>query len=443
MTIPVRQWADLSQDERSRVLSRSEQNVDDLLPVAQKIIDSVVQRGDEAVKEHTARLDGAPADLDIVVPAEAFDEAERSLAPEVREALDYAIANVRAVHRGQLPHDLELTQVRPGLLAGERSTPIDSVGLYVPRGRGSFPSMLYMLAVPASLAGVPKIAVATPPDAAGEVDAACLYAARRCGVHTVYRVGGVQAIAALAIGTRSVARVSKIVGPGSAYVAAAKRLLRDRVDVGLPAGPSESIILADAGADAERVAVDLLIEAEHGSDSQALLVTPDVDLADEVARLAAAHIDATPEPRGGFLRDVFSGYGGVLVTASLDEAVDVVNAFAPEHLQIRTAAPWETASRVRNAGEILLGAHSAFSLANYAAGANAVLPTGGYARTWSGVSVADFVKRTSVVEVSPGAYDEIARHVAVLAEYEGFHWHARALSERPGDASGPAHDRHR
>jgi len=432
MTIPVRQWATLSDHERSRVLSRSEQNVDELLPVAQQIIDSVSQRGDEAVREHSARLDGAPADLAIVVPDEAFDNAERSLSAEVREALDFAIENVRAVHRRQLPHDLELTQVRPGLLAGERTTPIDSVGLYVPRGRGSFPSMLYMLAVPASLAGVPRIAVATPPDAAGDVDAACLYAARRCGVDVVYRVGGVQAIAALALGTQSVEPVAKIVGPGSAYVAAAKRLLRDRVDVGLPAGPSESIILADATADAERVAVDLLIEAEHGSDSQALLVTPAPELAHEVARLAGAHIEATPEPRAGFLREVFAGYGGVIVTASIDEAVDVVNAFAPEHLQIRTAAPWETASLVRNAGEILVGAHSAFSLANYAAGANAVLPTGGFARTWSGVSVADFAKRTSVVEVSPGAYDEIARHVAVLAEYEGFHWHARAVRDRPG-----------
>lgn len=434
MTIPVRQWAALSHEERSRVLSRSEQNIDEMVPVAEQIIGSISNRGDEAVREHSARLDGAPPDLELVVPVDAFDEAERSLAPAVREALDFAIENVRAVHRHQVPHDLELTQVRPGLLAGERTTPIDSVGLYVPRGRGSFPSMLYMLAVPASLAGVPRIAVATPPDAAGEVDAACLYAARRCGVDTVYRMGGVQAIAALALGTQSVARVDKIVGPGSAYVAAAKRLLRDRVDVGLPAGPSESIILADATADAERVAVDLLIEAEHGSDSQALLVTPSAQLANEVARLAAAHIDATPEPRAGFLRDVFAGYGGVLVTSSLDEATDVVNAFAPEHLQIRTADPWETASRIRNAGETLLGAHSAFSLANYAAGANAVLPTGGYARTWSGVSVADFVKRTSVVEVSPGAYDEIARHVAVLAEYEGFHWHARAVSDRPGEA---------
>lgn len=436
MKIPVRQWAGLSQDERTRILSRSEQNVDELLPVAQTIIDSVSERGDDAVRDHTARLDGAPADLDIVVPPQAFDAAERALAPDVRAALDFAIENVRAVHRHQVPNDLALTQVRPGLLSGERTTPIDSVGLYVPRGRGSFPSMLYMLAVPASLAGVPSIAVATPPDAAGDVDAACLYAARRCGVETVYRMGGVQAIAALALGTRSVRRVNKIVGPGSAYVAAAKRLLRDRVDVGLPAGPSESIILADAAADADRVAVDLLIEAEHGSDSQALLVTPDPALAEEVARLAAAHVDATPEPRAGFLRDVFAGYGGVILTETLDEAIDVVNAFAPEHLQVRTTDPWETASRIRNAGEILVGAHSAFSLANYAAGANAVLPTGGYARTWSGVSVADFVKRTSVVEVSPGAYDEIARHVAVLAEYEGFHWHARAVAERPRGASG-------
>jgi histidinol dehydrogenase len=290
--------------------------------------------------------------------------------------------------------------------------------------------MLYMLAVPAAIAGVRRLVVATPPAADGTADAACLYAARRCGVHAVYRMGGVQAIAALAIGTSSVAKVDKIVGPGSAYVAAAKRILRDRVDVGLPAGPSESIIIADDTAEASGIAADLLIEAEHGSDSQALLVTSSRRVASEAARLAGAMVDETPEPRRGFLRDVFSGYGGVLLADTLREAAAIVNAFAPEHLQIRTTDPWETMGLITNAGEILLGEHSAFSLANYAAGANAVLPTGGYARTWSGVSVADFVKRSSVVQVSKSAYGDIAPHVARLAEYEGFHWHAQALRNR-------------
>jgi histidinol dehydrogenase len=435
MVIPVRRWRDLDPAERSRILARSEQNIDDLLPVAREIVDAVARRGDAAVREYTHTLDRAPLDSAIVVRESDFVEAERSLSPEVRAALDYAITNVRAVHEHQRGPALELLEVRPGVLAGERTVPIDSVGLYVPRGRGSFPSMLYMLAVPATLAGVPRVAIATPPDEHGSVDAACLYAARQCGVSRVYAIGGVQAIAALAIGTESVERVVKIVGPGSAYVAAAKRVLRDRIDVGIPAGPSESIILADGSADAERVATDLLIEAEHGSDSQALLITTSEELAHAVSDLVAALIDQTPdtpEPRRQFLGDVFADYGGIILAGSDAEASAIVNEFAPEHLQIRTRDPWSTMNEIRNAGEILLGEHSAFSLANYAAGANAVLPTGGLARTWSGVSVHDFVKRTSVVRVSRSGYPEIARHARVLAEYERFHWHARALSDRPG-----------
>lgn len=432
MTISVRRWRDLNRGERDRILARSEQNIDDLVPAVERIVDDVRRRGDDALADLNERLDGCPPGLPIRVAEHEVDEAETSLPPEIRTALDYAIENVTSVHERQLGHELELVEVRPGLLAGERTTPIDSAGLYVPRGRGSFPSMLYMLAVPAHLARVPSVCVATPPGPDGTVDAACLYAARRCGVHAVYRMGGAQAIAALAYGTASVPAVAKIVGPGSAYVAAAKRLLRDRTDVGLPAGPSESMIVADESADAPRVARDLLIEAEHGADSQAILVTSSQTLADAVAALAERLIAETPEPRRSYLRGVFAGYGGVIVTEDLTEAAEVANLFAPEHLQIRTSDPWETMHRIRNAGEILIGPHSAFSLANYAAGANAVLPTGGFARTWSGVSVADFVKRTSVVHVSSEAYPELARHVRTLAEYEGFHWHAEALRDREG-----------
>jgi histidinol dehydrogenase len=430
MTIPVRRWSALRPEERARILARSEQHVDELVQVALPIIREVEAHGDEAVRRYTHELDHAPHDTPIIVQDEEYDQAERSLDRAVTEALDYAIANVTAAHEHQRPRGIELTEVRPGLLTGERTVPIASVGLYVPYGRGRFPSMLYMLAVPAKIAGVPRLVLATPPAADGTVDAACLYVARRCGINAVYRVGGAQAIAALAIGTESIPKVDKIVGPGSAYVAAAKRLLRDRVDVGLPAGPSESVILADDSADARRVSFDLLIEAEHGSDSQALLVTTSERLANEVAALIATLIDDTPQPRQGYLTDVFSDYGGVIVAATTDEAVEIVNAIAPEHLQIRTAEPWATMSSVTTAAEILLGEHSAFSLANYAAGVNAVLPTGGTARTWSGVSVLDFVRRSGIVQVSSSVFPEISAHVQTLAEYEGFHWHARALRDR-------------
>jgi len=430
MKIPVRRWSEIHENDRNQILARSEQNIDELLPLAREVIDTVAERGDAAVHEYSARFDRVEGTHPLRVAEQEFADAERALPAAVRAAIDYAIDNVRAVHEHQRSPHLQLTEVRPGILAGERTTPIASVGLYVPRGRGSFPSMLYMLALPAKIAGVPRLLVATPPAADGRVDAACLYAAKRCGVDAVYRIGGVQAIAALAVGTESVPNVHKIVGPGSAYVAAAKRILRDRVDVGLPAGPSESIIIADATADAARVSRDLLIEAEHGSDSQALLVTDDEALAKEVATAVGELIDTTPEPRRTFLADVFSGYGGVVVADDERHAAEIVNLIAPEHLQIRTAEPWDTMRLVTTAGEILLGEHSAFSLANYAAGANAVLPTGGFARTWSGVSVHDVVKRSSVVQVSASAFEEIASHVRVLADYEGFHWHTEALIDR-------------
>ncbi|MFP4551893.1 MAG: histidinol dehydrogenase [Spirochaetales bacterium] len=430
MTIRIVPWRQLNAAERQRILARSESDVASVLEIAREIVDDVSANGDAAIRRLSARLDrfDTPG-LPLRVRESEIDTAVAGLAKPVIEALDYAIANVRAVHSHQAPQPLVLTEPSPGILAGERTTPIDAVGLYVPRGRGSFPSMLYMLAVPAAVAGVKRVVVTTPPSPDGTIDAACLYAARACGVHEIYRVGGAQAVAALAVGTESIEPVDKIVGPGSAYVAAAKRVLRDRVDVGIPAGPSESMILADESATAASLAVDLLIEAEHGADSQALLVTTSEPLAREVADRLSGLINETPKPRRAFLEQVFGSYGMVILAEDMQEATEIVNAVAPEHLQIRTRDPFATMASVRNAGEILLGEHSAFSLANYAAGANAVLPTGGFARTWSGVSVSDFTKRTSVVRVSNNAYPEIARHVAVLGEYEGFYWHHRALSE--------------
>ena len=290
--------------------------------------------------------------------------------------------------------------------------------------------MLYMLAVPAVLAEVPTIVVATPPRSDGSVDPAVLYAARRCGVETVVRVGGAQAIAAMAWGTESVPAVHKIVGPGSAYVAAAKRLVSDRVDVGLPAGPSESIVLADSSADARIVARDVMIEAEHGADSAALLVTDDARLAEATAEAIEEFINEVPQPRRDFLTEVFNGYGGIVVTADLDESVHVVNTFAPEHLLLHARDPRALSARITDAAEVLIGPHTAFSLANYACGPNAVLPTGGWARTWSPVSVRDFQKRSTVIEVTTEGYDEMRDHVIALADYEGFYTHAAALRYR-------------
>lgn len=431
MKVRVRRWRELSEEERSRLMARSEVDVEQAMTVVQPIVQAVRQRGDSAVVEYTKQFE--KADLHrrgLVVTDEEIDAAAEQLSPAVRDALDYAIENVRTFHRRQLPPAVDMRPVRQGISAGERATPIERVALYVPRGRGSFPSMLYMLAVPASLAAVPHIAVATPPDASGDVDPACLYAAKACGVHRVYRMGGGQAVAALAYGTESVAPVRKIVGPGSVYVAAAKRLVSHIVAVGLPAGPSESIVLADESADPTAVALDLMIEAEHGSDSSALLVTPSPGLAEQVVSHIEETVPSVPEPRRGFLKDVFQGYGGVLLVDTLAEGVAVVNAYAPEHLQIQAADPWSIAEGIVNAGEILIGPTTPFSVANYATGANAVLPTGGTSKAWSPVSVRDFMKFTSIVEVSASGLEDLSPHVVALADYEGFHTHAEAIRRR-------------
>ncbi|MCK5199060.1 MAG: histidinol dehydrogenase, partial [Spirochaetales bacterium] len=325
---------------------------------------------------------------------------------------------------------MNFDEIRPGLFAGEKSIPIESAGLYVPRGRGSFPSMLYMLAVPAAVAGVERICVITPPGEDGEVDPGCLYAAKLCGIDEVYRVGGAHGIAALAYGTESIPAVHKITGPGSMYVTAAKRILYGTVDVGLPAGPSESVILADSDADPWNLALDLLVEAEHGSDSSAVLITTSDDVAEKTAENIEKLISDLTEPRRTFVSDVFKGYGAIFLVDSIEEGAELVNAFAPEHLQLKTKEPFSTLSLIKNAGEILLGENIPFSAANYVTGVNAVLPTGGNARTWSAVSVRDFIKYSSVVYADKNGYEDFKDHVITLSDYEGFVTHGNALKLR-------------
>jgi histidinol dehydrogenase len=397
----------------------------------ESILEAVKVEGDKALYRFSREFDQVDLqDLPVRVPPEEMEQVEQRLDSDVKAAIRYAVENIRTYHRGQKPETMQMTEVRPGILAGERATPIESVGLYVPRGRGSFPSMLYMLAIPAAIAGVKRICVITPPDSHGRVDPACLFTAKLSGVHELYRIGGAHAIAAMAFGTESIAPVVKIIGPGSIYVAAAKQLLYGTVDVGLPAGPSESVILADETADAASVALDLLIEAEHGADSQALLLTPSEELARATAERAAGLIEELPEPRKTFVRTVLDTYGGIFITDTLEDAARITNQLAPEHLQVRTAEVFETLSLITNAGEILLGEHTPFSVANYLAGPNAVLPTGGTAKTFSPVSVRDFMKYSSVIHVTSQGYHNVRDHVITLAEYEGFPAHANALRKR-------------
>jgi histidinol dehydrogenase len=431
MNINTYIWAELNEADKKRLLQRAESDLSGLLKKVRDITTAVGERGDEALLAYTAEFDGARLTAaELRVRDEEFERAEGELNPGVKEAIAACIDNVRSFHSRQRPPEISLEKIRPGVYAGERFTPIPSAGLYVPRGRGSFPSVMYMLALPAIIAGVERVAAVSPPDARGLVDAGTLYAARLCGVREIYKIGGAQAVAALAYGTATVPRVDKIFGPGSIYVAAAKRLLTGQVDMGPPAGPSEAVIIADEHADPRRAALDLMVEAEHGSDSSAYLVTPSRGLARRVAELLPGLIDGLEPRRAAFVRDVLSGFGGIILTASLEEAIAFSNDYAPEHLQLACRDPLSLLPVLRHAGEILLGQHTTFSLANYGVGPNNVLPTGGQARTCSPLTVRDFLKSSSLAYVSESGLAELRKPVAELASYEGFSAHARAVTER-------------
>ncbi len=427
--------AHIDTEQRTRLLRRAELAIDDLLAYVRPIVEAVRVRGDAALIEYMQQFDHVhltPHSL-RVSPAE-IAHAHDILDKEVYHAIEHAISNVRLFHQRQMPHEQWFSEVAPGVLAGEKITPITSVGLYVPRGKGAFPSVMYMLATPASIAAVPRIVVCTPPAADGSVDPASLVAADLCGVHEIYRVGGAQAIAALAYGTDSIAPVRKITGPGNPYVSAAKRLLYGTVDVGLPAGPSESILLADEDADVELVARDLLIEAEHGPDSSSLLVTHSRSLIDAIQQILPARIAALPSPRRQFCYEGFTGEkgtGGLVLTRDTHESVTFVNEYAPEHLAVHTREPFALLPQLKNAGEILLGPYAPISIGNYSLGTNAILPTGGFAHTFSCTSVFDFLKRTGLGYVTAEGYTQLAETTRRLATFEGFPAHAQAVTERP------------
>ncbi len=323
-----------------------------------------------------------------------------------------------------------LKEIRPGAFAGDRWHPIRSAALYVPRGKGAFPSVTMMTSVPAAVAGVPELSIVTPPLPDGSVDAATLVAARVAGVTNVYKCGGAQAVAAVAYGTATVPRAVKIVGPGSPFVVAAKRLLSGVIDTGVPAGPSEAIILADETVDGALAALDLLIEAEHGPDSSAYLVTHSQAVADAALAALPGFWARMTAQRVEFSQAVLTGpHGGIVLTRSIEESYDFVNAYAPEHLELLSTDPFRHLGHITEAAEILMGPHTPITLGNFVLGPNAVLPTSRWARSFGPLSVTDFMKRSSVGYVTAPAYPELAHHARILADYEGFSSHANSVSE--------------
>lgn len=429
MTVRVNRYplSTLADDERRVLMQRVRADYSSVEADVRAIVADVREGGDAALVAQTARLDRVELSPEqLRVSEEEFAAAEAAVSPEVRQALETAIANIQHHHRSQLPQESWMQEVRPGVLVGERWTPIASVGLYVPRGKGSFPSVMTMLCAPAVIAGVPEVAVCTPPGPDGSVDAASLVAAALCGVRTIYKMGGAQAIAAFAYGTETVRRVEKIIGPGNEYVSTAKRLVYGEVDPGLPAGPSESVVLCDAAADPEIAARELIVEAEHGANSAALLVTHSVALADAVEKLLPDLIDALPPQRRDFCTAVFAGYGGIVLTADLAESVRFVNEYAPEHLRVLVTNPFELLPKLTHAGEVLLGENTSIPFGNFAIGVNAILPTGGTARSQSCVGTLDFMKRSGFAYVSDEGVAAVGPTAVTLATYEGFPAHAAA-----------------
>lgn len=426
-------WHDLeklSAKERDALLRRSEADLGHYLEKVVPIIEAVRREGDEAIARFARDFDKAPVTADrLMATEEDFDDAFTSLDPDLIATLEYSADNIRRFHEAQMPPEMWMKEIRPGVLVGERSTPIDSVACYAPRGKGSFPSVTLMTTIPASVARVPQAILLTPPGPDGKVDAATLVAARLGGVEKVYRVGGAQAVAAAAFGTQSIPRSLKIVGPGSPWVVAAKRLLSDTIDPGLPAGPSESIILADESANGRIAALDLIIESEHGPDSSAFLVTWSRTVAEDALAAIPGYWAQMSALRVDFSSTVLCGpKGGIVLTRSAEEAYAFINDYAPEHLQVISKEPHEHLSHIRNASEILLGEYAVGSIANYMMGPNCVLPTSGGARTHSPLGVRDYLKTASIGHMTRRAFDEMAPHTHRFATYEGFDAHANAVS---------------
>jgi histidinol dehydrogenase len=409
----------------SRLGSRSVALDSDLLAQVGAIIDDVRKRGDDALIDYTRRFDGVEL-AELRIGEETLRRSAARADGRVVEALRLAIDNVRTFHERQLEDSWEISPAE-GVRLGQRITPLERVGLYVPGGTAAYPSSIVMNVVPAQVAQVERIVVTTPPRTLAE-NPAVAAALRELNVSEIYGVGGAHAIAALAFGTETIPRVDKITGPGNKYVAAAKKLLFGVVGIDSIAGPSEIVIVADRIARAEFVAADLLAQAEHGEDASAVLITTEPALAEQVAEELMRQLESLP--RREIAQASLENYGAIVLVDDLDEACQIVNELAPEHVEIVTGDDEATAAKIKHAGAIFLGSYSPEAAGDYLAGPNHVLPTGRTARFSSALGVYDFVKRTSLLRYSQSAFASVADSISVLAECEGLAAHARSATIR-------------
>jgi histidinol dehydrogenase len=427
--LPILNWSALSPQERRQALRRpAQEDTEALHDRVREIIRDVRARGDAALLEFTRRFDGVALQAIEVSTAE-FAAAETALDAEQRHAIDRAIANVRRFHEAQIGAPLRV-ETAPGVVCERQFRPIDAVGLYVPAGVAPLPSAAIMLAVPARIAGCPTRIICTPPRRDGTADPAVLTIANLCGVRRVFKLGGAQAVAAMAYGTPSVPKVDKIFGPGNAWVTAAKLQVANDPEgaaLDLPAGPSEVLVIADATARAEFVAADLLAQAEHSADAQVVLVTTSSALAEA----AAAEVESQMRSLGRIdtLRKSIE-HARLFVVDTLEAAIELSNAYAPEHLILQVANARDWLHKVRNAGSVFLGAWTPETMGDYCSGTNHVLPTYGFAKAYSGLSLHDFVKRMTVQELTSEGLRDLGPTAITLAALEGLDAHANAVRVR-------------
>ena len=429
MSLATYRWDALGTDEQSALLKRPAQDLDaNIRESVAAILDRVRREGDAAIADLTAKYDGVDIADSRVSEAE-LAAATAQLDPGAIAAIDLAIANVRRFHEAQLPPRLEI-ETMPGVVCGRRSHALDSVGLYVPAGTAPLPSAAIMLAVPAAIAGCPERVLCTPPRPDGSADPAVLVAASRAGVTDVCKVGGAQAVAAMAFGTATIPRVRKIFGPGNAWVTCAKTLVSGNPDgaaIDLPAGPSEVLVIADESANAEFVAADLLSQAEHGTDSQVMLVTTSATLARDVVAQVEAQLGdlSRAEIARGALAE-----SRIIIAATIADAIDISNRYAPEHLILQFAEARDRLDEIRNAGSVFVGEWSPESVGDYCSGTNHVLPTYGYANAYSGLGIDQFMRHMTVQELSREGLAAIGDAVTTLAGLEGLDAHAAAVTRR-------------
>ncbi|MDI6819910.1 MAG: histidinol dehydrogenase [Candidatus Hodarchaeaceae archaeon] len=423
----VRLW-ECSSDERKQLLKRSELDVASVVPRVREIVEDVRRWGDDALIKYTERFDGIKLRCEqLRIASEEVSAAYEQTDAKFVGAIKSAARAIRKFHLKQVPRGW-IDELQPGVKAGQLVRPLERVGVYSPGGLARYPSSVLMAVVPARVAGVERVIVCTPPLRDGKVDPATLVAADVAGADEVFRVGGAQAVAAMAYGTRTVPRVDKIVGPGNVYVVAAKQVVAADVDIDFAAGPSEILILADSSADPSYVAADLIAQAEHDPAAAAVLVTTSEELASRVCELVRGM--AEEAPRKDIVLKSLGRYGRVLVARDLADAVEFVNDYAPEHLQLMVGRPKQALKKIRNAGAVFIGPYAPATAGDLAVGPSHILPTGGSARRCSGLSVLDFVRLPSVQMLTKRGLERLADIVEKLAEVEGLPGHAQSIRTR-------------